>query len=67
MGFQSRLDQRWVKPFSDEIVRGLPAKGVKRLLVASPAFVADCGGGEERFWFVCWAFHEPTWIIAQGL
>jgi protoporphyrin/coproporphyrin ferrochelatase len=42
VGFQSRLDQRWVKPFSDEIVRSLPSKGVKRLLVASPAFVADC-------------------------
>jgi ferrochelatase len=42
VGFQSRLDSRWVKPFSDEIIKGMPAKGVKRMLVVSPAFVADC-------------------------
>lgn len=42
VGFQSRLDKAWVKPFSDEIIKAAPAKGVKRMLVASPAFVADC-------------------------
>ena len=42
VGFQSRLDRAWVKPFSDELVKAAPAKGIKRLLVVSPAFVADC-------------------------
>lgn len=42
VGFQSRLDQQWLRPFSDVIVKEAPAKGIKRLLVVSPAFVADC-------------------------
>jgi protoporphyrin/coproporphyrin ferrochelatase len=41
-GFQSRLDSRWVKPFSDERIKELAQAGAKRLLVVSPAFVADC-------------------------
>lgn len=40
--FQSRLDSKWLKPFSDEIVVEQANKGAKRLLVFSPAFVADC-------------------------
>lgn len=42
VGFQSRLDKRWVKPFSDKLVEEFASKGIKRLLVVSPAFVADC-------------------------
>jgi ferrochelatase len=40
--FQSRLDNKWLKPFSDKVVQELAANGVKKLLVFSPAFVADC-------------------------
>lgn len=40
--FQSRLDQKWLKPFSDDIVRACAKKGMKRILVFSPAFTADC-------------------------
>lgn len=40
--FQSRLDDKWLKPFSDKVVEELAAKGAKKLLVFSPAFVADC-------------------------
>jgi ferrochelatase len=40
--FQSRLDQKWIKPFSDEVVRECGKKGMKKLLVFSPAFTADC-------------------------
>lgn len=40
--FQSRLDQKWLKPFSDVVVRQLAEKGAKRILVFSPAFTADC-------------------------
>jgi len=40
--FQSRLDKKWLSPFSDKIVEELAKKGAKKLLFFSPAFVADC-------------------------
>jgi ferrochelatase len=41
--FQSRLKgATWLSPFTDEAVVELAKKGVKRLAVACPAFVADC-------------------------
>jgi len=40
--FQSRLDKKWLEPFSDKIVVEQAEKGAKKLLVFSPAFVADC-------------------------
>ncbi len=43
VGFQSRLGRTpWIRPFSDEIYETLPAKGVKKLAVLTPSFVADC-------------------------
>lgn len=40
--FQSRLDDKWIKPYSDKVLEELAKKGVKKILVFSPAFVADC-------------------------
>lgn len=41
--FQSRLGvDAWIKPFTDKTVRSLPEKGVDKLVVVAPAFVADC-------------------------
>jgi ferrochelatase len=40
--FQSRLDEKWLKPFTDNVIVELAKKGAKKLLVFSPAFVADC-------------------------
>ena len=40
--FQSRLDKNWLEPFSDKVVEEWGKKGAKKLLVFSPAFVADC-------------------------
>lgn len=40
--FQSRLDKKWLTPFSDKVVEEWAKKGAKKLLVFSPAFVADC-------------------------
>ena len=40
--FQSRLDQKWLRPFSDKVIEELAKKGSKKVLVFSPAFVADC-------------------------
>jgi len=40
--FQSRLDEKWLTPFSDKVVMQCAESGMKRLLVFSPAFTADC-------------------------
>jgi ferrochelatase len=40
--FQSRLDKKWLEPFADKAVIDQAKNGAKRLLVFSPAFVADC-------------------------
>src|SRR3989337_2399942 len=40
--FQSRLDEKWLKPFSDKVVEECAQKGMKKILVFSPAFTADC-------------------------
>ena len=40
--FQSRLDKKWLEPFADKVIIDQANKGAKRLLVFSPAFVADC-------------------------
>ncbi|WP_020408207.1 ferrochelatase [Hahella ganghwensis] len=41
--FQSRFGkQEWLKPYTDETLRSLPAKGVKSVQVFCPGFSADC-------------------------
>lgn len=41
--FQSRLGKTpWVKPYTIDIITELAAKGIKKVLVLCPAFVADC-------------------------
>jgi ferrochelatase len=41
--FQSRLGKTpWIKPYTDELLKELPAKGIKKVLAFSPSFVADC-------------------------
>lgn len=41
--FQSRLGRTpWIKPYTDLVLPELISKGVKRLVVFCPAFVADC-------------------------
>ncbi len=40
--FQSRLDKKWLEPFADKTIIDQAKKGAKKLLVFSPAFVADC-------------------------
>ncbi|MEJ1239121.1 ferrochelatase [Chryseolinea sp. T2] len=40
--FQSRLDEKWLQPFSDKVVEECAKKGMKKILVFSPAFTADC-------------------------
>ncbi len=41
--FQSRLaGDKWLDPYTDVEINKLPAKGIKKLAVVTPAFVADC-------------------------
>ena len=42
VSFQSRLDNKWLRPFSDEIIKKRGKKGDKKILCFSPSFVADC-------------------------
>ena len=43
VSFQSRLGRTpWIKPYTDLVLDELAARGVKRLAVLCPAFVADC-------------------------
>lgn len=42
VGFQSRLNEDWLQPFSDKRIAELAKNGCRNLLVVSPAFVADC-------------------------
>ncbi len=42
VAFQSRFSKGWTSPFSDEEIVRLANTGVRRLLVVSPSFVADC-------------------------
>lgn len=41
--FQSRLGRDpWLQPYTDATIDGLAQKGIKKLAVATPAFVSDC-------------------------
>lgn len=42
VSFQSRLDKKWIEPFSDKVIEQWGKEGKKRILAFSPAFVADC-------------------------
>ncbi|WP_020602434.1 ferrochelatase [Spirosoma spitsbergense] len=41
--FQSRLgNDPWIKPYTDDMIKTMPGKGINSVLAFSPAFVADC-------------------------
>ncbi len=43
VSFQSRLGRTpWIKPYTDLVLPELAARGIRRLAVACPSFVADC-------------------------
>lgn len=57
--FQSRFgNAEWLQPYTDETVKALARRGVKRLAVMTPGFVADCLetleeiGGENAEYFL---------------
>jgi ferrochelatase len=42
ISFQSRLNNKWLKPFTDIRLEEMPKQGIKKLLIICPAFVSDC-------------------------
>ena len=40
--FQSRLSDKWLKPYTDKHLEQLAAEGAKKILITAPAFVSDC-------------------------
>ena len=41
--FQSRFGKaEWLQPYAQQTVEGLPAKGVKKLVMITPGFASDC-------------------------
>lgn len=54
--FQSRLGKEpWVQPYTTDVLKKLAAAGRKKLLVFSPAFVADC---LETLYEITVEYHE---------
>ncbi len=78
--FQSRLGSGWLEPYTDKVLTELPARGIKRLAVVCPAFVADCletleeiairgretfmNAGGEAFTYIPCLNDDPRWIDA---
>ncbi|RZK15762.1 MAG: ferrochelatase [Hymenobacter sp.] len=85
--FQSRLQSRlrdpWLQPYTDEVIKDFPAKGIKNVLAFSPAFVADClettievgmefrelfeENGGEHWQLVPSLNSEPYWVDAVAI
>ena len=43
MTCQSRFGPtKWLEPYTAPFIAGLPAKGIKRIAVVTPCFMADC-------------------------
>ncbi len=79
--FQSRLGRTpWIKPYTDQILTDLAARGIKRLAVVCPSFVTDCletleeigirakeqwlALGGEVFTFIPCMNESPLWMDA---
>ncbi len=80
VSFQSRLGRtKWIEPYTDMYLNKLLAKGVKKLLVMCPAFVADCletleeigirgrkqflEGGGTLFELIPCLNDHPSWVV----
>ena len=78
---QSRLGRTpWIQPFTDKMFTGLYEKGVRRLAVTVPSFVADCletieeigdraradwkAAGGEDFLLIPCVNSDPRWVKA---
>jgi protoporphyrin/coproporphyrin ferrochelatase len=81
ISFQSRLGRAvWIRPYTDHLLAELPGRGVRKLAVVCPAFVADCletleeigiranadfqAAGGEQLRLVPSLNAEPAWVDA---
>ncbi len=81
LSFQSRLGRdKWLTPYTAQRLSELPKEGVKKLLVACPAFVSDCletleeiaeqgkeiflHAGGESFTMIPCLNTHPLWVSA---
>ncbi len=79
VGFQSRLGRaEWLKPSTDQVLEDLARKGIKKVAIACPSFVADCietleeigmGGkqlflreGGTEFFMIPCVNDHPLWV-----
>jgi len=79
--FQSRLGRdEWLKPYTAQRLEEMPKEGIKKLLVACPAFVSDCletleeiaeegkeifmHAGGESFTMIPCLNTHPLWVSA---
>lgn len=77
--FQSRLvGEPWLAPYTDHTLEEMPGRGIKRLIVITPAFVTDCletleeirvegaedfkKAGGETFTHIPCLNDQPVWI-----
>jgi ferrochelatase len=82
VGFQSRLTQGWIEPFTDVIIENMPKRGIKNLAVISPSFVSDCletleeinhqererflKAGGKNFYYIPCINDSDSWIKSLG-
>ncbi len=81
VSFQSRLGRaKWLDPYTDQVLEALPSRGIRRLAVVCPAFVADnletleeigmqgretfMAAGGERFTLIPCLNSRPGWVSA---
>ena len=81
--FQSRFGrEEWLQPYTDATVEALAKKGVKRLAIVNPGFVADCletleeigirakesflESGGKEFELIPCMNEHPTWVATLG-
>jgi ferrochelatase len=80
LSYQSRLGGGWLRPYTDFELAELPSRGIQRIAVVCPAFVADCletleeidmrgrdsfiGAGGTSFTYVPCLNDDPQWIDA---
>ena len=78
LSFQSRLGKGWLEPFTDIRLEQMPKEGIKKILIASPAFVSDCletleeleirgketfiGAGGESYQMIPCMNVQPDWV-----
>jgi protoporphyrin/coproporphyrin ferrochelatase len=80
LAYQSRLGGGWLRPYTDFELAELPKRGIERIAVVCPAFVADCletleeidmrgrktflDAGGTSFAYVPCLNDDPQWIEA---